>query len=107
MLLSNSCLVLPAIVKQLQEEISRNHVPSLFAVSVHVPSLILVRSSGGEENGHLPPSPREYRSVSVCMSLPVMELYIKVPSRLCLPASWEACPITSEARPEPETRHHF
>ena len=34
MLLSNSCLVLPAVVKQQQEEISRNHVPSLFAVSV-------------------------------------------------------------------------
>ena len=35
MLLSNSCLVLPAVVKQQQEEISRNHVPSLFAVSVY------------------------------------------------------------------------
>ena len=34
-LLSNSCLVLPAVVKQQQEEISRNHVPSLFAGSVH------------------------------------------------------------------------
>ena len=34
MLLSNSCLVLPAVVKQQQEEISRNHVQSLFAVSV-------------------------------------------------------------------------
>ena len=33
-LLSNSCLVLPAVVKQQQEEISHNHVPSLFAVSV-------------------------------------------------------------------------
>ena len=33
-MLSNSCLVLPAVVKQQQEEISRNHVPSLFAVSV-------------------------------------------------------------------------
>ena len=37
MLLSNSCLVLPAVVKQQQEEISRNHVPSLFAVSVDIP----------------------------------------------------------------------
>ena len=27
-------MVLPAVVKQQQEEISRNHVPSLFAVSV-------------------------------------------------------------------------
>ena len=34
-LLSNSCLVLPAVVKQQQQDISRNHVPSLFAVSVH------------------------------------------------------------------------
>ena len=33
-LLSNSCLVLPALVKQQQEEISRNHISSLFAVSV-------------------------------------------------------------------------
>ena len=33
-LLSNSCPVLPAVVKQQQEEISRNHVPSFFAVSV-------------------------------------------------------------------------
>ena len=33
-LLSNSCLVLPAVVKQQQEEIYRNHIPSLFAVSV-------------------------------------------------------------------------
>ena len=33
-LLNNSCLVLPAVVKQEQEEISRNHVPSLFAVFV-------------------------------------------------------------------------
>ena len=33
-LLSNSCLVLPAVVKQQKEEISRHHVPSLFAVSV-------------------------------------------------------------------------
>ena len=33
-MLSNSCLVLPAVVKQQQEEISRNNVPSLFAVSV-------------------------------------------------------------------------
>ena len=33
-LLSNSCLVLPAVVKQQQEEISPNHVPSLFALSV-------------------------------------------------------------------------
>ena len=33
-LLSNSCLVLPAVVKQQLEDISRNHVPSLFAVSV-------------------------------------------------------------------------
>ena len=33
-MLSNSCLVLPAVVKQQQEDISRNHVPSLFAVSV-------------------------------------------------------------------------
>ena len=33
-LLSNSCLVLPAVVKQQQKDISRNHVPSLFAVSV-------------------------------------------------------------------------
>ena len=33
-MLSNSCLVLPAVVKKQQEEISRNHVPSLFAVSV-------------------------------------------------------------------------
>ena len=29
-LLSNSCLVLPAVVKQQQEEIFRNHVPSLY-----------------------------------------------------------------------------
>ena len=34
-MLSNRCLVLPAVVKQQQEEISRNHVPSLFAVSVY------------------------------------------------------------------------
>ena len=34
MLLSNSCLVLPAVVKQQQEEISRNHIQTLFAVSV-------------------------------------------------------------------------
>ena len=34
MVLSNSCLVLPVVVKQQQEEISRNHVPSLFAVPV-------------------------------------------------------------------------
>ena len=33
-LLSNSCLVLPAVVKQQQEVISRNHVPSLFAVTL-------------------------------------------------------------------------
>ena len=33
-LLSNSCLVLPAVVMQQQEEISRNHIPSLFATSV-------------------------------------------------------------------------
>ena len=33
-LLSNNCLVLPAVVMQQQEEISRNHVPYLFAVSV-------------------------------------------------------------------------
>ena len=33
-MLSNSCLVLPAVVKQEQKEISRNHVPSFFAVSV-------------------------------------------------------------------------
>ena len=33
-MLSSSCLVLPAVVKQELEEISRNHVPSLFAVSV-------------------------------------------------------------------------
>ena len=39
-LLSNSCLVLPAVVKQQQEEISRNHVPSLFAVSVEIISEI-------------------------------------------------------------------
>ena len=35
-LLSNSCLVLPAVVKQQLEEISRNHAPTLFAVSVYV-----------------------------------------------------------------------
>ena len=35
-MLSNICLVLPAVVKQQQEEISRNHVPSLFAVPVQV-----------------------------------------------------------------------
>ena len=34
MLLSNSYLVFPAVVKQQQEEISRNHIPSLFAISV-------------------------------------------------------------------------
>ena len=43
-LLSNSYLVLPAVVKQQQEEISRNHVPSLFAISeqghVFAPCLI-------------------------------------------------------------------
>ena len=33
-MLSNSCLVLPAVVKQQQEEISRNHIQSLFAISV-------------------------------------------------------------------------
>ena len=33
-LLSNSCLVLPAVLKQQQEETSRNHVPYLFAISV-------------------------------------------------------------------------
>ena len=33
-LLSNSCLIFPAVVRQQQEEISRNHEPSLFAVSV-------------------------------------------------------------------------
>ena len=33
MLLSSSCLVLPAVVKQQQEDISPNHVlPSLFAI---------------------------------------------------------------------------
>ena len=35
-LLSNNCLVLPAVVMQQQEEISRNHVPYLFAVSVRI-----------------------------------------------------------------------
>ena len=35
-MLSKSCLVLSAVVKQQQEEISRNHVPSLFAVSVNL-----------------------------------------------------------------------
>ena len=35
-LLSNSCLVLPAVVKQQQEEISHNHIPSFFAISVVV-----------------------------------------------------------------------
>ena len=34
MLLSNSCLVLPAVVKQHQEEISRNYIPSLFVIFV-------------------------------------------------------------------------
>ena len=34
MLLSKSYLVLPAVVKQQQEDISPNHIPSLFAVSV-------------------------------------------------------------------------
>ena len=33
-LLSNSCLVLPAVVKQQQEDISRNHILSSFAVSI-------------------------------------------------------------------------
>ena len=33
-MLSNSCLVLPAVIKQQQEEISCNHVPSFFAISV-------------------------------------------------------------------------
>ena len=32
-LLSNRCMVLPAVVKQQQEEISCNHNPSLFAIS--------------------------------------------------------------------------
>ena len=35
-LLSNICLVLPAVVKQQQEAISRNHIQSLFAISVYV-----------------------------------------------------------------------
>ena len=35
-MVSNSCRALPAVVKQQQEEISRNHVPSLFAVSVEL-----------------------------------------------------------------------
>ena len=34
MLLSNSCLVFPAVVKQQQEEIYHNHVQTLFAISV-------------------------------------------------------------------------
>ena len=33
-LLSNGCLVLPAVVKQQQEEISPNHASTLFALSV-------------------------------------------------------------------------
>ena len=33
---ANSCLVLPALVKQQHEDLSSNHVPSLFAVSVQV-----------------------------------------------------------------------
>ena len=46
-LLRNSCLVLPAVVKQQQEGISRNHVPSLFAVSVRLhsaPATLLLAS---------------------------------------------------------------
>ena len=35
MLLSNSCLVLPAVVKQQQKEISHNQLQTLFAVSVY------------------------------------------------------------------------
>ena len=41
-MLSNSCLVFPAVVKQQQEEISRNDIPSLFAVSVHFSHLLYV-----------------------------------------------------------------
>ena len=53
-MLSNSCLVLPAVVKQQQEEISRNHVPSLFAVSVSVAAAAACRTRtphGREGNG--------------------------------------------------------
>ena len=35
-LLSNSCLVLPAVVKQQLEEISRNHVPTPYLPSLYV-----------------------------------------------------------------------
>ena len=37
-MLSNSCLVLPAVVKQQQEDISRNHVPSFVLQEVTVSS---------------------------------------------------------------------
>ena len=33
-LVSNSCLVLPAAVKQQQTEISRNHIPTIVSLSV-------------------------------------------------------------------------
>ena len=38
-MLSNSCLVLLVVVKQQLEEISRNHVPSLFAAYVDAPKI--------------------------------------------------------------------
>ena len=40
------------------------YIPEPQTFNIHV---ILVRNLGGEENGHLPPSPREYRSVCVCV----------------------------------------
>ena len=44
-LLSKSCLVLSAVVKQQQEQISRNHVPSLFAASVLFASRARLKSN--------------------------------------------------------------
>ena len=39
--ISNSCLILPAVVKQQQGEISRNHVPSLFGLNLQTCPLVL------------------------------------------------------------------
>ena len=39
--ISNSCLILPAVVKQQQGEISRNHVPSLFGLALQTCPLVL------------------------------------------------------------------
>ena len=54
MLLSNSCLVLPVVVKQQQEEMSRNHVPTLFAVSVYnMPHITNLNGTAGRKSARL------------------------------------------------------